>query len=292
MKYVSRNDINIEKWNACIANSTVENIFCYSWYLDAVSKNWAAFIYGDYETVVPIPFTNKIGVKSMYQPAFTREIDIFGKDFHWDDLLLKLEPIVKSVHFRNRQSDIIAGPGKRNYQYLDLSGSIVYKTNAKRLVKKASQMFDYSASTQVTFLIKLFKETAFQKIDTITADDVIKLEELMMTTIDNKKGELLMVTKNGEDVAAGFFLKDKERVTYLKGAAFNEDKKQGAMFGLMDHAIQKYSDQGYKTFDFGGSDIENVATFYKKFGAIDCVYFDYIIDNLPFWYKTLKKLRK
>jgi len=91
-------------------------------------------------------------------------------------------------------------------------------------------------------------------------------------------------------VGAGFFLLDKKRITYLKGAATEEAKKDGAMFGLMNFAFEKYEGD-FDIFDFGGSDVENVANFYKKFGAEDRTYYNYTINNLPKWFRAIKKIR-
>jgi hypothetical protein len=77
----------------------------------------------------------------------------------------------------------------------------------------------------------------------------------------------------------------------LKGACFEEEKKQGAMYGLMDFAMQKFA-LNYNTFDFGGSAIEGVANFYKKFGAQDCTYYDFHLNKMPTWFQTLKKIKK
>ena len=177
------------------------------------------------------------------------------------------------------------------HQYLDLKSEFRYSTNAKRLIKKANEKFHYKRSHKAEELIELFRETAFKKIDSITNEDLNRLENLMYVALEKEKGELYLIYSHHDVVGGGFFLKDKKRITYLKGASTEEAKKSGAMFGLIDHAIKHYRDH-YNTFDFGGSDVENVANFYKKFGATDRVYYNYSIDNLPLWFKTLKKIRK
>lgn len=113
----------------------------------------------------------------------------------------------------------------------------------------------------------------------------------MHAALSESKGELLVVKKQDKIVGAGFFLFDKKRVTYLKGAAIEEDKKNGAMYVLMDQAMQRYAFK-FKTFDFGGSEITSVATFYHKFGAADRLYYDYAVSDLPYWFKALKKIKR
>ena len=291
MEFLQRKDIDTKKWDARIQADPTENIFCYSWYLDAVAKNWGAFVEGDYNTIVPVPFSTKLSVKSLYQPAFTREIDIFGHAIQWEELIIRYTKIFKAIHFRNRKNGIFPKYTERIHQFLDISSDYKYSTNAKRLIKKAHQHFTIELADNPEELITLFRETTFKKIDSINNEDLHRLENLMLSAIERDKGELFEVHQNGGMVAGGFFFKDKNRITYLKGASSMDAKKEGSMYGLINHAIERYKED-YKTFDFGGSTIDNVATFYKKFGAQDRIYFNYSIDNLPLWFKTLKRMKK
>lgn len=290
MELLSSDQIDKQKWDAKIASSDIENIFCYSWYLDAVCDRWSGLIESDYETILPVPEKKTLGVLQMIQPPFTREIDIFGDSYGWDDVLIKINKTHRAIHFRNRES-FDTDNSARKHQFLNLTEVLKFSTNAKRLIKKASHIL-FEKGTEPKKLINLFKGTAWSKIDSISEDDLIKLEKLMNTALDKDQGELIEAFDNGVLIAAGFFLIDKNRVTYLKGASTEEGKKTGVMFGLMDLMINKYKEKGFVTFDFGGSDVENVANFYQKFGAEDRVYYNYEINNLPGWFKTLKKFKK
>ena len=86
MEFIERKNIDLEKWNRRIQAAEVENIFCYSWYLDAVAENWGALVSDEnYSTILPVPYTIKLGIKKFYQAPFTREYDIFGTDFTWNE---------------------------------------------------------------------------------------------------------------------------------------------------------------------------------------------------------------
>ncbi|MEO9532869.1 MAG: GNAT family N-acetyltransferase [Crocinitomicaceae bacterium] len=290
MKLISREHIDTERWNNRIQQSTTENIFCYSWYLDACAKNWSAIITDDYKTIVPIPFSKKLGVQQVYQAQFTRELDIFGNEFNWEEVLSFLAKDFKAIQFRNGTQNLLDQFETRNHQWLDLKGELNFKNNAKRLIKKADKIYSYKNSEDPTRLIELFKKTAFQKIETLNNEDLLRLEKLMKSSFENGHGELIEVFKNDEFVGAGYFLKDKKRITYLKSAAIEEDKKAGAMYGLINFAINRFK-KDYLIFDFGGSDVENVATFYRKFGAEDRSYYNYELNNLPAWFKALKRIK-
>lgn len=292
MKLVERKNIDVRKWDEIISKSEIENVFMYSWYLDAVCSNWAGLVTENYKTILPIPFTKKLGVKQMIQAPFTREYDIIGNEFGWTEVLGFLAADFKSIHFRNAESGILKSEKKRTHQLLNLDSDFqkTFSTNAKRILKKAN-VFSIQVGTNPAVLLDLFRKNVAHKVDTISKQDLVVLEKLMVSAISLKRGELLLVKEKDEVVAAGFFLFDKNRVTYLKGASTEKAKKEGAMYFLLDYAMTLYKTK-FALFDFGGSDIENVAEFYHKFGATDRAYYDYSIDDLPFWFKTLKKLKR
>lgn len=291
MKYIPRKNIDTAKWDQAVATAKKENVFCYSWYLDAVAKNWGALISEDYKTIMPVPYSSKLGVKQIYQPAFTRELDIIGDDFDWKGALGLLSNQFKSIQFRNGSELLADKPEKRIHQFIDLRSDSKLSTNAKRLIKKSKGLYQIKATSNPSELIQLFKSTAFNKIDSISETDLISLEQLMNAAINNGQCDIIQLENDSGIVAAGCFLKDKKRITYLKGAAENDAKKSGAMYLLINFALEKYKSK-FDVFDFGGSDIENVANFYKKFGATDRTYYNYTINNLPGWFKALKSIKK
>ncbi len=293
MQFVESKDIDRKIWDSKISKSSHENIFQYSWYLDSVCENWGAVINQDYTTIVPIAFSKKIGVKQIIQAPFTREYDIIGDDFNWEEVIKYLSSEFKGIHFRNRLSNLFENGQRRVHQYILLNQEYQdkFRTNAKRLIKKSNKTFSYEVDNNIDVLIELFKNTAFQKIDSISDADVLKLSQLMKVASESGFGEMISIKEADTTVGAAFFLKDKTRITLLKSACLNDAKKQGAMFGLINFALAKYQED-YKIFDFGGSNVESVANFYNKFGSEEREYFDYSIDNLPFWFKTLKKIKK
>tara|TARA_B100000809_G_scaffold241603_1_gene264925 strand:+ start:1441 stop:2247 length:807 start_codon:yes stop_codon:yes gene_type:complete len=266
----------------------------YSWYLDAVSANWGAAMSDDLNTLFPISFTVKLGVKQFHQAMFTRQFDLLGQGFSIHKVLSLLENQFKFVQFRSHL-DISAIENKetRVYQSMNLKDEYQnkYATNAKRLIKKSIKNYSFKKVNCIDELIDLVNENVAHKIKEFTTENIIKLKNLMIAACDNDKGETLAVFEGNEIVGAGFFLKDKSRVTYLKGASTDLAKKNGAMYGLMNFAFDSYKND-YEMFDFGGSNVEGVATFYKKFGALDNAYYNYIINDLPVWFNFLKKLKR
>lgn len=295
MKYIDRKDIDIQKWDEHITKSEIENIFCYAWYLDAVSENWGALVSNDdYTTILPIPYTTKLGKHHFYQAFFTREYNIFGNEFNWEQALEYLKKHFVHLQFRTAENLHIAQKTTHQHQFLLLNTTYQsnYRSNAKRLIKKGKKTFFFETNNTPQLLIDLFKENVAHKVKAIGKEELIRLEKLMRIATQQKQGELITVQNEQQEViAGGFFLSDKKRITYLKGAATTHAKKQGAMFALFDFAFERYATQQFKYFDFGGSTIENVASFYKKFGANDRMYYNYTVDNTALLYKTLKRIK-
>lgn len=292
MKLVDRKNIDILKWNEVIEGHHSENIFQYAWYLDAVAPQWSALITENYGTILPVAWSQKLGVKQLIQAPFTREYTIMGDEFTWNEALAFLSGEFKGIHFRSEVAGLVKSEKTRRHQWIDLRQDFEksYSQNAKRILKK-EQNWESVLSTNPNILIELFETHVAHKIDSVSPADLKSLARLMVDAIKNHKGELMLLKSGQETIAAGFFLKDKGRITYLKGAAKEESKKSGAMYHLLHAALKKYS-RHFDTFDFGGSEIENVAEFYHKFGATDRIYYDYQIDDLPLWFKTLKKLKR
>lgn len=67
---IKRKDLDIDKYDACIAASVQFRIYAFSWYLDAVSENWEVLILNDYEAVMPLPWKQKYFLKYITQPFF------------------------------------------------------------------------------------------------------------------------------------------------------------------------------------------------------------------------------
>jgi len=291
IKFVESKNIDTSRWDELVRSSTSENVFSYSWYLSAVSENWGAVIVGDYESVMPVTYTSKLGVNQCVQASFTREFEVLGSDLKLNNVLPILKSRFKNVQFRTG-SKLNNEVVERSHQYLNLNGDFKsgFSTNAKRLIKKSAKSYTYKVICCIGELIELVNENIAHKIKEFTPSNILRLQALMKAANNNESGETIAVYENDRIVGAGFFLKDKSRITYLKGASTDEAKKKGAMFGLMDFAFQYYK-ADFNVFDFGGSDIESVANFYRKFGAKDREYYELQINNLPFWFKGLKKLK-
>jgi len=56
VKLIPAADIDRLKWDSCVHYATQPSFAGYTWYLNAVSRDWAGLVEGDYETVMPLFF--------------------------------------------------------------------------------------------------------------------------------------------------------------------------------------------------------------------------------------------
>ncbi|MDX1351284.1 MAG: hypothetical protein R3279_13595, partial [Putridiphycobacter sp.] len=237
---------------------------------------------------------NKAGLKQYIQPIFTREFKVIGKGQTVVDVMEILKTSFKYLNLRLDVKDSLNNPKVRTHQFINLGTDYRanYSTNAKRLIKRANIHFQYRRLNNLDVFIDLIKDTLMTKIDEFNTANIEKLSTLMQVAQAEKKGKAIGIFDlEGHFVGAGFFFQHQNTVTYLKGTAIESAKKNGAMYGLIDSALQLFENE-FEIFDFGGSDIDNVANFYHKFGALDRTYYHYIINNLPLWYRILKNVWK
>ena len=303
IKYVEPKNIDKQKWDDVITNSPISNIFCYSWYLDTVSDNWGALIKGDYDLIMPIPYTKKLGIKQVYLPFFARELTVFSKSVVTESLTSEfLKQIPKEFRSVNIGFTKIEGIPQHfrieefphqelsiDEEYININTN--FSTNAKRIIKKThKQELNLKPLGKVDEIVELFKSTKGRDIKSLGEQDYQNLIALMQACLNHKKGQAYGVYQKDELLSCGFFMIDKLRITYLKGASTEKGKKIGASYFLFDRVIEKYSGKHY-VLDFGGSKIEGVANFYKKFGASDAFYLFLTHNNLPSYFKLLKKVK-
>ena len=299
IRFLKREELDILKYDELINNSQFVSIYCYSWYLDAVSDNWGALVQGNYESVFPIIYTVKFGQSIIYQPFFTREIALFSKSntIKLDSFLDEVPKSFKKIDFGFNFKNDFSGYSREEAvnQELSLIGPYEdiyknYSTNTKRLIKKAIKANCLiEESHDVDLFISFFKSNTGERVN-YSSYDYSNLEKLITVLLENKKGKIYQVLINGGIVAQGIYMFQDHRVTYLKGSIASLGKKNGAMFLLMNELIKLNAEQA-KVFDFGGSKIESIATFYKKFGAKDRDYFIYSKNEHSWILKKGKKLR-
>ncbi len=258
---------------------------------------------GDYEFIMPIPYTIKNNQSVLYQPFFSQQLNILGKKLPSVEVINKFVSSIpqkfKLAQF-NLPNYLIQNVTDYEIeeivcQCLDLNQEYEavisrYSTNAKRQIKKAiKNELKVTKTDDLEVFMPLFKETVGDKLS-FTEDNYSRLHKLMNVGLLLNKARLFTVQKGDEILAMGYFFIQNKRITYLKGASTIRGRDTGAMYYLMDFVIKEYAATD-RIFDFGGSKIPSVAEFYKKLGGVDQTYLSFAKNDLPWLLKKAKGAR-
>jgi hypothetical protein len=302
IQYLAHTQINTGKWDDCISKAANGTIYGYSWYLDAMAKNWDALVLGDYEMVMPLTWNKKYGFSYLYQPAFTATGGVYGNNVNIEvvnaflqAIPAKFKLIEISLNTGNsfNENSIPDSVNRVNY-VLPLQETYAtirkqYRDNHKRNIQKAIQ---YGCTLQqdisIDDIIVLSKDS-LQHLLPPMEEDYERLKKVYQYLLSHKKTASYGVyDKQGQLMASCIFFFSHNRAYYILVGNNPLSKTIGASHFLIDSFIQEYAGTGL-TLDFEGSDIRSLAFFYNGFGATIEYYPALLINRLPFYLKWLKK---
>lgn len=296
---VKNKDIDYPKWDQCIANSLIPLVYAQSWYLDIVSPDWDALIYGDYQHVMPLPIKRKVGFSFILQPFFAQQLGVFPKV----DLLIQNKFLVAvRDRFNYVALNINAGHNEPFPEGFTVEPRINYILQLILPYQEIKNNYSIYTQSQLRkaqphkiTVIKGSQSQEYLKLKKSASK--VKLSEASMKTLKriiemgHTRGNGVIYAaydSNNMLCAAAFFLFAGHRVTYLNAISTDEGKKMHAMFRIVDHFIQEHAGS-LLTLDFEGSMIRGIAKFYQGFGAASEQYYFLKSNKLPVPLRWLKK---
>ncbi len=274
IRHLKNREINREAWNQTIALSANSLPYAYAWFLDVVSPQWEALVWGDYEYVMPLPVKQKFGIKYVIQPCWTQQLGIFSpKPISSEIVKLFLAKIPYlcydfSLNFGNvfgqsKPNSIIA----LNRPYDEISKA--FSQNTRRNIAKAKSANLAIKNIDYQLLVDFWRANNSDKAAELSA----KLPLLCEATEKNGIGRFYGVfMPDNELVATLMTLENKQRIIYLVPTSNQRGKELCAMFMLVAHLL-KLNAESDKIFDCEGSQIAGVARFCAGFGAISQPYY-------------------
>lgn len=283
VRWVDRNSLDEEKYNHCIDKSVRSLTYGYSWYLDVVCDNWGAYVWNDYDVVMPIPFRKKYFISYVHPPLWILELGLFYQNIgfshidFYEALLEKFRFVELRLNAQNIHVTTSPKFESKYFQQLSLNADYdglykSYRSDRKKDLKKAIKFelkpvwLDDSKK-----LIALFKDNVGRRTPEIKKKDYENLEQLINTCVERNTGEVLSIYQGDQLVASGFFLKHQKTITILCSSTDFSNRNNGANTFLIDTAIQKYLSD-YETFNFGGSSMASIAKYFFSFGAEEVSY--------------------
>lgn len=293
IRYLKREQIDVEKWDHCIKNASNGLIYGYAACLDHMSRQWDALIYGDYDAVMPLTWKRKFGIYYLYQPAFTASLGIFGHNVSENvtnafiaSIPSKFRLIEISLNHQNITKELPPSSIIRSNFVLDLNREYSflysnYRDNIKRNIKKAIQFECYlKKDIEVDEILRLSK-LQMSAVSNIKILDYTNLRKLYQFLKD--KGQAIsygVYTPKNELLASCIFFFSHNRAYYILVGNHPNGKVYGASHFLIDGFIKEHAGKNM-LLDFEGSDISNLAFFYSSFGAVEETYPALRINKLP-----------
>lgn len=324
VKYLQHHQIDKEKWDTCIEQSPQTVIYAHAFYLDIVSPFWEAIVEeenGNYLTIMPLTWRKKYGITFLHQPIFCQQLGLFSTEKEVS--IEKIEQFLKTVFeicsfipryqwnvhntsiFKNLESIFIQQLGNKNFTFftthhllLSQPYSLLYqnysrdrKMNLKRAGKARLEIIE---SEDIEPLLAMFKKDIAQNLQKGVASNAYELFRKIFHALKVRKWCKLFYTKNtkGEIGAGALFVFYQNQIIYLFNACYQEARKENGRTLLIDHIIQSYANSNY-IFDFESPEIDQIAYFYKSFGAQEIPYPALLNYNqLSFWINALWRVKK
>lgn len=274
------------------------SIFLQSTYRNSLlpPDNWLIYMDDSETCFVPLAHKKWMGVAMVFTPVFFRYTEAVGdlKNFDFKSFLKTLIQRYKLIHInwsggvtQLKQFEIIP----KKHQILNAQPTS-YSKLAKRMCNKAVKSGLVVERTKtLKDILAIIQTELSDKNNILSQNDLTTLNRLTKNYTKTDCLGLIGLFIEKQIVGGLVYLKDKERVLYLKGSCDNQYKKNGGMYLLMDYLVQSV-DYSQHYFDFGGSNVEGVQQFNYKFGATDEIYHSLIYDKAPWWHKQIRKWRE
>lgn len=273
IKRLKYHEIDFDKYNACIENSLQNSDYAKREFLDIVTgKSWELIIYDDYEAVMPVPLIVKFGFKIVLMPKLCQQLGIFSNqdsvyinNLFYNYLTKNYIVLFYAFNGNNEVSNIGL---KKSYiipkdQYSEVKKR--YSIHRRRNVRISGDL-----ENNIIFRNSLKSEDKAFFVENMKGikkkEDASIYFDLMQTLYEQKLMNIeILEYKNQIESMAGLYC---GKTNHYLSLFVNKNPLSNTNIPsiVIDNYLKKtIADQD---FDFMGSDVENVAKFNERFGAI------------------------
>lgn len=285
VKEITREELDTQWWDKALEESAVKNPMIYSWSLDILAKNWSVF--KSDSNAIAVAFDESFGQRRARQFPFSRQLDFLNQDDQ-QELINAIQTSFSEIDFGI--STNVDLEQNQCFQALELNGEYAYSTNTKRLLKKAAR-YDITVSDSFEDFVRFYDEGTRRKLG-LPENYTHLLRRVVDAFQSREKAFVMNATEGGKVCASIAIILDKNVAYYVLADGAEEAKKEGVIYALMHAAIEHSKAMNCERFDFGGSNVASVAQFYRKFGASDFKYARLRQNNLPTWFRFLKRFKR
>lgn len=302
--FLENSEIDKTQWDECINTSPAGLIYARTFYLDNLCPGWSALTGENYDWVLPLTSNTKWGISYLYQPPFTQQLGVFAKEnvtipyngiTAW--LIQKFPFCEVNWNFKTSagftHSRIKTSPAANFILNLHDDYKVIANCYHNDLIKnlKRSKQFTpvYQATKDFTKCIELYRNTYGSRMPNVRNKDYKNFRNLCSSA---QQHNMLIcreaVNRQNELLATALLLSDGKRLYNIMNSTTELGRKTAANHFLLDAVIREFGGQDL-IFDFEGSDLPGVKSFYENFGAEDQPYFMIRYNNLQWPLRLFKK---
>lgn len=280
LRFVKHKNIDKDRWDACIEQSSSGLLYGYSWWLDIVSPKWDALIEGDYQRVFPLTINRSRWYKRLLQPLYTQRLDVFSKTpMEAKDYL----PFFAYIHKKYKNVDICLqldislanNPLQQTLKerqtlnlqkdYQEISG--VYNSSLKTNLNRAKKNnLSIVQNIDTRHIVDFMKKLLQKKSIRYHYFQLKKLKQIIKTVVDKGIGYTMGVADAQGKIITACLLIESLGVLYAFPWSLEEGKSLRSHYFLVDYLIKQYAGKPVQ-YDFMGSSIPGVKHTNESFGG-------------------------
>ena len=297
IKIVKYEEIDFDRYSECLKNACQNTDYADKQFLDIVSKRqWFLLVDGDYDAVMPVSYVRKYGLTFILMPKLCQQLGVFSK---------KEDPEINQQFYgflnQNFLVSIYAFNGDNQFSHsVERKTSYLIKKNSYSTTKK-----NYSSHRRRNVRIigdlvgNIRLKKAWQERDkqfflknikgTNKEKDNNQYFEIFEELLQKNIGHLRILEFKDEIQSFVYLFEGKNRrylSLFINGYPLINPNFPSIM---IDQCFQDFIED--KDFDFMGSEVENVAKFNERFGAVSYQYPLLTNDKITLLKNLWKKYR-
>lgn len=297
MKIISNQDLDRKEWDHLMITHKAP-IYQYSWYLDAVFKEWKVLVADEEKIYFPICVKKKFGIKYLFQPPYTQRFDFIHVENG------KIQPPKKITDFisnnfrfgeimvgRQAEDEMLVFKKRRNLYLSTIQKSIGYKNYSNSLLRNIKKAKSFSnnilAINEWDYFIQFYKANLPQNLSKKSLY-LKQLENLFHAAKrENSIHTIYHLDNENNPIGVIIFISANNIYHLIVSTNTKVGKKVGSTSILIDNMIDQIQESS-GTLDFEGSDILGIYNFYQSFGPQEEVYFFLRWNKLSFPFNIIK----
>ena len=180
---------------------------------------------------------------------------------------------------------------RRIFQTLNSTDNKEYSPQTEKMLEKFERSelhLDWNGNADE--LIRLLRTDSPAKSNALDGKTIKIFHKLVRELSVRGFLKTLNLTDGTAFLGGVFLVEFNGKVLQLRSSFTRSAKEMGAMYGVLEKAIQSAREKEME-FDFGGSNAESIKRVHHHLGGEDQKYYVINWDNTPSWYKLLMKMR-